>query len=109
MLPPGHEPFLRAICDQPADDAPRLVYADWLEERGDPERARFIRLQVALGASGEADPARERECGDLFHDNRQRWLAELPGPSELWGKVRVAPERGSVSTWIQVQPELQDW
>lgn len=24
--------FIRAICESPADDAPRLIYADWLEE-----------------------------------------------------------------------------
>ena len=42
--------FLRAILDNPADDAPRLVYADWLDERGDPEsaaRARFLRTTAA--------------------------------------------------------------
>lgn len=27
-------PFLRAICERPDDDAPRLVFADWLEENG---------------------------------------------------------------------------
>lgn len=37
--------LLRAILDEPADDAPRLVYADWLEENGQPERAEFIRVQ----------------------------------------------------------------
>jgi uncharacterized protein (TIGR02996 family) len=30
----------------PADDAPRLVYADWLEEHGDLERAELIRHMV---------------------------------------------------------------
>jgi uncharacterized protein (TIGR02996 family) len=38
--------FLRAILDHPADDAPRLVYADWLDERGDRvsvRKARFLR------------------------------------------------------------------
>ncbi len=30
--------FLRSICENPADDAPRLIFADWLEERvGDVE------------------------------------------------------------------------
>jgi len=38
-------PFLKAICNQPDDDLVRLVYADWLEERGDP-RADFLRLEV---------------------------------------------------------------
>jgi uncharacterized protein (TIGR02996 family) len=36
--------FMAAICDAPADDGPRLVYADWLEERGDTARAEFIRV-----------------------------------------------------------------
>jgi uncharacterized protein (TIGR02996 family) len=30
------EVFVRAILADPADDAPWLIYADWLEERGDP-------------------------------------------------------------------------
>jgi uncharacterized protein (TIGR02996 family) len=28
--------LLRAICENPADDAPRLVFADWLDERAGP-------------------------------------------------------------------------
>jgi uncharacterized protein (TIGR02996 family) len=33
--------FLQAIRDRPDDDALRLIYADWLDERGDgrPTRA----------------------------------------------------------------------
>jgi uncharacterized protein (TIGR02996 family) len=38
------EAFLRAIFDTPDDDTPRLVYADWLDEHGDPVFAAFIRL-----------------------------------------------------------------
>jgi uncharacterized protein (TIGR02996 family) len=37
------EAFLRAIALAPGDDAPRLVYADWLDDRGDP-RADYVRL-----------------------------------------------------------------
>src|SRR5262245_40955820 len=37
--------FLRDICDNRDTDAPRLVFADWLEEQGQPERAQFIRYQ----------------------------------------------------------------
>jgi uncharacterized protein (TIGR02996 family) len=39
--------FLRAIADAPTDDAPRPVYADWLEEKED-SRAEFLRLEVSL-------------------------------------------------------------
>jgi uncharacterized protein (TIGR02996 family) len=41
----GADAFLSAIFANPADDIPRLVYADWLEERGQASYARFIRLQ----------------------------------------------------------------
>jgi uncharacterized protein (TIGR02996 family) len=53
------EAFLRDICEHPEDDAPRLVYADWLEEHGNPERAEFIRVQCRLAALPEDDPAHD--------------------------------------------------
>ena len=56
---PEWSALLKAVADSPADDLPRLVAADWLDDRGDPERAEFIRLQCAVEA--EADPKRVRE------------------------------------------------
>src|SRR5690242_11888457 len=41
------EQLLRSIFESPEDDDPRLVYADWLESRGDAARAMFIRAQCA--------------------------------------------------------------
>lgn len=38
--------FVRDIAARPADDAPRLIYADWLEDHGEPERANVIRQMV---------------------------------------------------------------
>src|SRR3954447_13453031 len=41
--------LLEAILENPADEANRLVLADWLEDHGDAdslERARLLRLQV---------------------------------------------------------------
>ena len=40
--------FIHSIREAPDDDAPRLVYADWLEDNGDPQRAEFIRVQCEL-------------------------------------------------------------
>lgn len=40
--------LLAAIIREPDEDTPRLVYADFLEENGQPERAEFIRVQVEL-------------------------------------------------------------
>jgi uncharacterized protein (TIGR02996 family) len=42
------EQLLAAILAAPDDDAPRLAYADWLDEHGEPERASFIRVQCKL-------------------------------------------------------------
>ena len=42
--------LLQIACEQPQDDAARLVLADWLEETGDTQRAEFPRLQCALEA-----------------------------------------------------------
>jgi uncharacterized protein (TIGR02996 family) len=71
-----HDAFLHSIIESPEDDAPRLIYADWLEERGDPRRAEFIRLQCRLAGMAEGDPARadllDREW-ELLTVYRQRW------------------------------------
>ncbi len=75
--------FLRAILDSPDEDTPRLVYADWLEEQGDPQRAEFIRLQCRIAQHeqladlGDGDPDHRREW-QLGYPNMKRWEAELP-------------------------------
>src|SRR4051794_8024510 len=52
------EAFLRAIIDNPDDESLRLIYADYLDERGDP-RAEFIRVQCALARIPQGDRRRE--------------------------------------------------
>lgn len=44
---PTHEEFRQAIDQDPDNDTPRLVYADWLDEQGNP-RGEFIRIQHEL-------------------------------------------------------------
>jgi uncharacterized protein (TIGR02996 family) len=51
--------FLDALAANPADDTARLVYADWLDEHGEPAKAEYLRLVVAL-ARVETDYAREQ-------------------------------------------------
>jgi uncharacterized protein (TIGR02996 family) len=36
--------FIRTILDAPDDAAPKVVFADWLEDDGQQERAEFLRL-----------------------------------------------------------------
>jgi len=39
---------LNAVIESPDDDLPRLVFADWLDEQDEADRAQFIRLEVAI-------------------------------------------------------------
>jgi uncharacterized protein (TIGR02996 family) len=52
------EALLRAIIDEPDDDTPRLVYADFLDEQGDHDRAEFIRVECRLDHLVRARPDR---------------------------------------------------
>ncbi len=70
------EAFLKDITEHPEDDTPRLIFADWLEERGDP-RGEFIRLQVERSRL-KADDSRQ---GFFLRDRLRQVLAEH---GDLW-------------------------
>jgi uncharacterized protein (TIGR02996 family) len=73
--------FLATIRERPDDDGPRLIFADFLDERGDP-RGAFIRIQCALARMSVDDPRRaeltDREQA-LLDANRSRWAAPFRG------------------------------
>ena len=72
--------FLNAIAAAPADDTARLVYADWLDERGTEEAARkaeFLRTQHAM----TLPPRRRPHLTDLRE--RVAWLARTLPPEWL--------------------------
>src|SRR5437763_4914099 len=77
---PEESAFLRTIVERPDDDAPRLVYADWLEEHGNTPRAEFIRVQIELANLPAESPrrgplaVRERE---LLVRYQRKWIAPL--------------------------------
>ncbi len=81
--PKQQQALSRAIADSPDEDAPRLVYADWLDDHGEPERAEFIRVQCRLAEREQradvpfGDPDEER-ARLLWNANADRWVAELP-------------------------------
>jgi uncharacterized protein (TIGR02996 family) len=76
-----HSAFLQAIVEAPDDDAPRLIYADWLEENGQPERAQFIRIQCELARMPEDALERPmREQLELEYANLQE------GPGVIWAE-----------------------
>src|SRR5687767_8653404 len=82
--------FLADIIEHPEDDTPRLVFADWLEDQGEPaglDLAEFIRLQITLEEPRDEGPAlwamRQREK-ELLRARRAEWAG---GVADLvWGE-----------------------
>ena len=98
--------LLEAIYANPDDDAPRLVYADWLQERGDP-RGEFIAMQL----SSKRDPAAENA---LVKKHKKAWLGPLA--SILGGDLefrRGFPAKGAAKFRHQRDAEqygaLREW
>jgi uncharacterized protein (TIGR02996 family) len=74
---PTEAELIAAIDAGPLEDAPRLAHADWLERNGQPERAVFIRAQLA------GQPA-----------NSAPWLKGLPSVNDMrWSCWRGYPEK----------------
>ncbi|MFK8113561.1 MAG: TIGR02996 domain-containing protein, partial [Rubripirellula sp.] len=76
-------PFIREILFDVDDPTPRMIYSDWLEERGD-IRGEFMRLDQQLYELGLQDPGateiRKRRT-KLILQIDQRWttlLAQAP-------------------------------
>lgn len=67
------------------DDHARLVYADWLEERGDSARAEYVRLQATILAASDASQA-----AYLAYLNAAKRLRELAGELGLGWRLQVA-------------------
>ena len=91
--------LLAAVAADPGNDLPRLVYADWLDDHGQPVRAEFVRLQCRIAAA-EGLPQWQRERNvhlwmrhqQLLDDHRAELVGDLPDlPAD---QVNVVWERG---------------
>jgi carbon storage regulator len=89
--PPEEKAFVQAIEEGPGDEGLRLVFADWLEERGDP-LGEFLRLRCRLARLSADDPLRagleERERA-LWGEHGRAWAATLP--AALWAPTALPP------------------
>jgi uncharacterized protein (TIGR02996 family) len=95
---PDESAFVAAVRDAPDEEGPRLVYADWLDEHGDPEsaaRAEFIRLQCALARLPPRHPGRPglwRRERAIQSKYGMRWGA----PLRKWGVLAWGYRLGMV-------------
>jgi uncharacterized protein (TIGR02996 family) len=82
------EAFLQDVLARPGDDAPRLIYADWLEDHGQEARAEFIRVQCELAKLPRKGPRRLELEGiefALLATNEAEWVRELAALARGWG------------------------
>src|SRR5262249_57631182 len=74
--PHASQGLLQAILDDPENDTLRLIYADWLEDHDQLDRAEFIRVQCAIARLEEDDPERlplQRREWELLQKNKEQW------------------------------------
>lgn len=74
------QPFLDAIFARYHDDGLRIIYADFLDDAGEQERAEFVRLQVALARMTEDNPRRAELANreqDLRRSHAAQWSSHL--------------------------------
>jgi uncharacterized protein (TIGR02996 family) len=73
--------FLEDVREHPDDDAPRLIFADWLDDHGDADRAEFIRGRVYRARlRGRESPevvSLSQRAAELLSANWRPWTEPL--------------------------------
>lgn len=89
--------LLAVILSDPADDLPRLCFADWLDENGESERAEFIRVQVELLRTDHSQDCRRSRPWKYFGPECTCHVREL----DQQGRRLEFVERRRVFTGIE--------
>jgi uncharacterized protein (TIGR02996 family) len=101
------EALFAAVLREPDEDTPRLVYADWLEENDQAERAEFIRVQVELARAPTSALFSQQKT--LLARYEDEWLAPLRAPGQpLEGGAGALFRRGFVEVvWTSARRFLE--
>jgi uncharacterized protein (TIGR02996 family) len=101
-----HDALLSAVLGNPRDDATLLVYADWLEERGD-ARSAYLRKQVEFRKS-RTEGVR-RQLSQLYPHEHLSWAASLEQAGAMeanltnfefaWWGTDIGPAREAGGTY----------
>lgn len=122
--------FIAAVKANPPDDAPRLVYADWLDEKagGQDKRAELIRVQIELAKLNDpvaweeckhagrecknpacplvAQHARYKEVRKLERDLADLFKSEDASVTLTWVRGFVEAFTGSAEKWFEYSEPL---
>jgi uncharacterized protein (TIGR02996 family) len=117
--------FLAAVLEAPEDEAPRLVYADWLQQRNDP-RGEFIAVQCEIARLAQLAKKEQEELGldydegrifgrtlderkrvellrvredELLKKNKKAWVGRFTGKRTAYGTKERMWVKGSPTKW----------
>jgi len=109
------EGLVRNVFEHPDDDLARLVFADYLEEHGDGDRAEFIRLQVEYAwQTRDADevvsasPKPQRKMGPKASRRQTELIRKLFPQGLGFASCFMVPIRGFIE-FSTLSRELTDW
>lgn len=121
--------FIKAITENPQDDTPRLMYSDWLKERGDP-LGDFIEAQIRLHEVGDCNWFRKTApndpcswvwnrsdpltgelydyCSAYVENHEEDWLSILPNKIKIKGWSRGFPAHLAVDfrVWLDRSEDI---
>lgn len=107
--------YIAAILDNPADDLPRLAFADWLSENGQADYAEFIRFQIraeAAKAAGGYDQESYEAANELHRRTVGTQWSRFPEglliPPVGWNFTRgmVSSFHCPLAIWLEYGPAI---
>lgn len=95
------EAFIKAIQAAPDDDLPRLVYADWLTENGELEKAEMIRVQCGIESlTQQLSELKQRQQKLPKEMGSEVPLEKIVPRDSLRASVRAIRKRGFIN-WLE--------
>lgn len=111
MSPEERNRFMAAILERPADNLPRAVFADRLEEAGDEDRAAFIRLQIEMTEKPTPERYGELELiqTSMIRKHAAKWLADdgIFFPSSGFPVNKIIPTKKGITLKRGLLPEIE--
>jgi uncharacterized protein (TIGR02996 family) len=108
------ERFLSAIIQEPDDEPCRLVFADWLEEQGNP-RAAMLRASVEVWRLARKARIPPHIFGDLHRARKRLLRRDRDGSTQGWERlwacacVRFLRLPGDRRLGAQLPPAMMRW
>lgn len=102
--------LFETILANPDDDHPRLVFADWLEENGEPARAEFIRVQIEYARLKSWEPRRTglvERATELLVESGSAWrLPFLESREQVFNRGFVDEVHLSASRFLESSEDI---